>query len=586
MNHQYVPYVPPTFTSILRLFDINVLTNPRMRQIIENKLNEYSAANLVTVNEIRCQEVWELRDDRIYMFLRNYRTREQVGHLTLHYSNLPSASHIRSDWGLENRDSTGRPVNRDSTGQPTNRPSRNILLTENYLSRINVTFTPGAFHIEERNVQGEPRRMPRNIILNEQNLNDQIHINTLEAARRVTEAGLTRFVDITRTAINNLQRDARAEARIVPIIQDKATAITNILQNIQNIYDRCTRLEQDAISKVNNNIPSKQQYDSLPERLRNTIDEAHTVGINVLPQIDAQINILLTALESARLLRNYVNIMETSTAGRITEIDRINTDIPTKQSMILEIQRKHDIRLTRRVDSIRLLEQTAIDAEQEINRLSNIVTSQMDRVSETRATLTAQEKRSKTVTERRQKRKEEEELKRQENNQSSEEPTKKQKTGGGYEDGYKNITIKNIPTENFLVNLLASNAYITIYKLYMNTFKSFGSVEPFETFETYNIDFKELQNNPRDDLFSILLPELLNFAKKYVSEKMGKYEKEIMDEIKNKKHLHISTIDYLSYVSKPKYMESNISPDNDQQIDFYTKYLKYKYKYLEIKKYK
>ena len=399
MNQQH----PPTFESILGLFDINVLRNPRMRQIIETKLNEYSEANLVTVNGIRCQEVWKLHDDRIYMHLRNYQTREQFGHLTLHYSDLPSASHIRSDWGLEN------PTNRDSTGQPINRPSRNILLTENYLRRINVTFTPGVFQIEEHTVQGEPRRMPRNI-----NLNDQIHINTLEASRHATEVGLTRFVDITRTAINNLERDARAEARIVPIIQNKATDITNICQNIQDIYDRCTRLEQDAISKVNNNIPSREQYDSLPERLRNTIDEAHTVGSYVLPQIDVLSNIVSSALENARLLRNSVNTMETRTAGRITEIDIINTDIPTKQSMIIEIQIKHDIKLTQKVASIRLLEQTAIDAEQEIIRLSAIVTRQMDRVSETRADLTAQANLRNTVTDRRRSKRKEEELKQQE----------------------------------------------------------------------------------------------------------------------------------------------------------------------------
>ena len=84
------------------------------------------------------------------------------------------------------------------------------------------------------------------------------------------------------------------------------------------------------------------------------------------------------------------------------------------------------------------------------------------------------------------------------------------------------------------------------------------------SFESYIIDF--------DDLFSILLPELLNLAKKYVSDKMREYEKEIINEIKNKKKLNIFTIDYLSYVSQAK--------------DYHKKYLKYKYKYLEIKKYK
>ena len=78
------------------------------------------------------------------------------------------------------------------------------------------------------------------------------------------------------------------------------------------------------------------------------------------------------------------------------------------------------------------------------------------------------------------------------------------------------------------------------------------------SFESYIIDFKELQNNQQDDLFSILLPELLNLAKKYVSDKMREYEKEIINEIKNKKKLNIFTIDYLSYVSQAKDYHKNI----------------------------
>jgi hypothetical protein len=580
------------YSNITSLFDLSVLRNPR----IINRLNDYYSLRPFYVNGIRCIKEWRLNDvrDSLYMNLINTQTREQIGHVSLHFGGLGLwPSHIRSQIGINT-------VNL--------RPTRNIQLIEDYLRNITVEYTDEHFYHINVDVNLGTRVR--------QNINNvpEIHRTIIETSRRFAETGLSNLVDSTRTAIRNLHRDARAVLRTTQQIDRQATEINNTFQNIETIsrnYILLKRHVTDAtlsldkvVEKINSinkeiteayMIMSKDQLDGIKEKLgvnSQIINKLKTEGylkIKDIPRLDTVID---TIVQNATRIRDNVTASIARVTSDIAHIEYKTVSANNQEEQKLAILHDHEIEINQQAQNINQLKQEAITVERSLNELveqiNNSADTQLEEIIKLAIPIEKYKNMKNTIIKRRLEEKQprtttlsQPQTTVQTQSQTVEEQktdntqlNKKQKIGGGVNNDYKNISIKNIPTENFLVNLLASNAYITIYKLYMNT---------FESYESYNIDFKELQNNPQEDLFSILLPELLELAKKYVSGKMIEYEKEIMDEIKNKKKINIFTIDYLSYVSQPKDMKTNISHDNDQNIDYGKKYLKYKYKYLKIK---
>ena len=541
--------------NILTIFDQEVLMNQGVIDVI----NAHFLDTPIMFGDIRCHVSWRKSEEAnsLYVNVYRFRTRDQIAHISIHFSKYansknPSFSTSRSDYGIGDIDDEKKPIHR---------PSRNLIFSENEenLNQITISYEGNLFMMTQiRNQSGRLIRDRINLPHPYVHPVPQIHLDNIDNITGILSEGLTR-------------------------ISGHTIAVERLLENSEDQYYEL--INNTRTSVLNNKDRSTEELTELKNELSNNnrINASYCMEIinDILDLVKEEIT------NATNMQQEFKNLFTQQNQFRATEFPQRMTQ--EAENAIFTDMKEAEYKVNENVEEAReeieLYDNAQLPAAQNNNQYVNQNVNQYTGERPRKQPRLRGGGELENITKK---------------NISTDNITKKNISTDNITKkniSTDNITIKNIPTENLLVNLSALHAYITIYNLYTNIFESFGN---------HIIDFKEFKNNKKNDLFANLFPKLLLLAKEKISSLSNKektqYEKVLTEEIKSKNKIDIYTINYVPYLTYIKadsqikdksqikadlHTEANLHTSihsyGGSNINYFDKYLKYKYKYLKIK---